>query len=144
MTVALGGACVNGGKFCCSEYLALTNTIFFSIYFGSIAAGLCIPWAYSTCCQLVSMQHGVLLLIKCMRSMPEPGLPGVILLVFRRMLILTFPRLLAGLSTIVIVAPSTTKCELQFLCPYTFSSCPLVLRHPFHKIFRSLIMLIWM
>jgi hypothetical protein len=27
MTVALGGACTNDGKFCCSEYLPSINTI---------------------------------------------------------------------------------------------------------------------
>ena len=80
MTVALGGACVNGGKFCCSEYLASTNKNFFSIYIGSIAAGLCIPWANSNHPKFLSMQHGVLLLIECMRVMPERDLPRVTLL----------------------------------------------------------------
>ena len=63
--------------------IALTNTMFFSIYIGPIATGLCVPWAYSTRRQLLSMQHGVLLLIECMRLLPEPDLPRVILLVFR-------------------------------------------------------------
>lgn len=58
-------------------------SFFFSIYIGPIAAGLCVPWAYSTCRQLLSMQHSVLLLIECMRLLPEPDLPRVTLLVFR-------------------------------------------------------------
>jgi hypothetical protein len=78
MTVALGGVCVAGRKFRCSEYLTSTNTMFFfSIYTGTIAAGLCVPWTYPGHRQLLSMQHGVLLLIECMRFVPERDLPRV-------------------------------------------------------------------
>ena len=94
MALALGGVCVEGGKFCCSEieYFASTNTLFFfSIYIAPIAvAEFYVPWAYSSRRQLLSMQHSVLLFIECMRLLPELHLPRVTLLVFRWMLIFTF------------------------------------------------------
>ena len=63
--------------------LHTTNTMFFfSIFVGPIAAGLCVPRTYRTHRRLLSMQHGVLLLIECMRSLPEADLPRVTLLVF--------------------------------------------------------------
>ena len=82
MAVALGGACVNGGKFSCGEFLASTNTMFFRIFIGPIGPGLCVPWADHTLRQLLPMQHSVLLLIECMRLLPGPGLSRVTLLVF--------------------------------------------------------------
>ena len=92
---------------------------FFSIYVSPIRAGSYVPWAYHSHRQLLSMQHGVLLLIECMRLLPEPDLPRVTLLVFLSNAHFSlFSRLLAGRSTMLIVPSSTTKCELPFLCPY--------------------------
>ena len=80
MAVALGGVCVDGGKFVVMNILHSNhcNSMFsFSIYIVPIAAGLCVPWAYSNRRQPLSMQHGVLLLIECMRLLSEPDLPRV-------------------------------------------------------------------
>ena len=99
---------------------ASTNTMFFfffffSIYIGSIVSGLCIPWTYHSRCQLLSMQHGLLLLIECMRLLPKPDLPRVTFTCLPLKAHFNFfSRLSAGRSMMLIVPPSTTKCELQF------------------------------
>ena len=116
---------------------------FFSIYVGPIGARLCVPWTYRTHRQLLSMQHSVLLLIECMRLLPEPDLPRVTLLVFLWMLILTF------FFSWSIYDVNCTVLYNQvwaiILMPMRrFPHIILVLQNPFHRRLWSLIMHIWM
>ena len=143
MTVALGGACVNGGKFCCREYLASINTMFFSILVGPIAAGLCVPRTYRTHRRLLSMQHGVLLLIECMRSLPEADLPRVTLLVFLWMLILTF-FLSWSIYDANCTVPYNQVWATILMLMQRLPHIILVFQIPFHRRLWSLITLIWM
>ena len=143
MTVALGGACVNGGKFCYCEYLASINSMFFSILVGPIAAGLCVPWAYHTHRRLLSMQHGVLLLIECMRLLPEPILPGVTLLVFLWMLMLTFS-LSWSIYDVNCTVPYNQVWAIILIPMQRFPHIILVLQNPSHPRLWFLIMHIWM
>ena len=114
-----GSLCWWRQVFVVMNILPSTNTMFlFSIYVVPIAAGLRVPWANSNCGQLLSMQHGVLLLIECMRLLPKRDLPRVTLFVFCWMLNFNLFRLLAGRSTMLIVPSYTTKCELRLSCPY--------------------------
>ena len=123
MSVALAEVC-DSGKFYCSKYLALTNTImFFRIFITPTFTGNSLPCPYSKLIQVMSMQHCDLLLSVCMRLLPEWALPQVTLHLFCWMpnFNFLFPPLLAGWCTLLIVSPPTANSELQLLCPFNLS-----------------------